>query len=99
MGLKILKVKSNTGAVELGSALAHAVYQNRQAMMRAVGPLAVSQAVKAIAIAQQHADERGLLLSTVVSFVDVDMPDGARVSGLSLVVTATTAVLPAPTLV
>lgn len=98
MGVKVLKVGSGTGAVELGSALAHAVYQNQQAVLRAVGPLAVSQAVKAIAIAQQHADERSLVLSTTVSFVDVEMPDG-RVSGLALTVTATAGDRAAPTLV
>lgn len=88
MGVKLLKVGSGTGAVELGSALAHAIYQDRKAVMRAVGPLAVSQAVKAIAIAGQHAAERDLKLSAEVAFVDVDMPDG-RVSGLELTVSAT----------
>lgn len=88
MGVKVLKVGSGTGAVELGSALAHAVYQDKRATMRAVGPLAVSQAVKAIAIAQHHATDRGLLLSATVEFVDVIMPEG-KVSGLELTVTAT----------
>lgn len=88
MGVKVLRVGSGTGAVELGAALAHAVYAERKATMRAVGPLAVSQAVKAIAIAQHHAVDRGLLLSATVEFVDVIMPEG-KVSGLELTVTAT----------
>lgn len=88
MGVKVLKVGSGTGAVELGSALAHALYQDRKAVMRAVGPLAVSQAAKAVAIAAQHAAERDLRLSTEIEFVDVEMPDG-RVSGLALTVSAT----------
>ena len=88
MGVKVLKVGSATGAVELGSALAHALYQDRRAVLRAVGPLAVSQAVKSIAIAQQHADERDLTLAATVAFVDVTMPDG-KVSGLELTVSAT----------
>lgn len=98
MGVKILKVGSATGAVELGSALAHAVYQDKRATLRAVGPLAVSQAVKAIAIAQRHTSERGLALSATVEFVDIMMPEG-KVSGLDLTVTATTADHEARTLV
>lgn len=98
MGARILKVGSGTGAVELGSALAHAVYRDRQAVMRAVGPLAVSQAVKALAIAQQHAEERGLTLSATAAFVDIEMED-RRVSGVTLTVTATARDRAAPTLV
>lgn len=88
MGVKVLKVGSGTGAVELGSALAHALYQDRKAVLRAVGPLAVSQAAKAVAIAAQHAAERELALSTAIEFVDVNMPDG-KVSGIAMTVTAT----------
>lgn len=98
MGMKVLKVGSGTGAVELGSALVHAVYRDKRATMRAIGPLAVSQAVKAIAIAQHHATERGLHLSATVEFVDVMMPEGRR-SALELTVTATADDLAPSTLV
>lgn len=98
MGVKVLRVGSATGAVELGSALAHAIYTDRRAVMRAVGPLAVSQAVKAIAIAQQHANERDLFLSATVEFVDIRMPEG-MVSGVALTVTATAGDHETPTLV
>lgn len=88
MGMKLLKVSSGTGAVELASALAHSLYANRAAKMRAVGPMAVSQAAKAVAIAQGYASPRNLLLSTAIAFVDVTMPEG-KVSGLEFTVTAT----------
>jgi stage V sporulation protein SpoVS len=97
MGVKVLKVGSGTGAVELGSALAHALYQDRKAVLRAVGPLAVSQAAKAVAIAGQHAAERELKLSTEIEFVDVTMPDG-KVSGIAMTVSATGRPHTAPTL-
>jgi len=97
MGMKLLKVSSGTGAVELASALAHSLYANRAAKLRAVGPMAVSQAAKSVAIAQGYANTRDLQLTTVIAFVDVTMPEG-KVSGLEFTVTATESQVPAATL-
>lgn len=85
---KILRVGSATPAVELGSALAHAIYDGKEPVMRAIGPSAVNQAVKAFAIAQGYAGPRGLTLTMKARFADAHVVEG-RVSAIELVVSAT----------
>ncbi len=46
--------------------------------MQAIGPHAVNQAVKAIAIARSYIEAEGLDLSTVPSFVKLELHDEER---------------------
>jgi len=57
---KFLRVSAGSNAQSVGSAIAHALYENPQVKIRAVGASAVNQAVKAIAIARGYVAPRGL---------------------------------------
>lgn len=94
MANKVLRVRSATPAVELGSALAHALYEGREPVMRCIGPSAVNQAVKAFAIAQDYASPRGLTLSMTARFADATVMEG-KVSAIELVVSAIRSVVTA----
>lgn len=48
----IFRVRSSTPSTDLGSAIAHAVMDNREVVLRAVGAGAINQAIKALPIAK-----------------------------------------------
>lgn len=77
-----LFVSSNSPVGKLGSAIAHAVYEKRDVQLRAIGAGAVSQAVKAIAVARGYVAPRGVDLLVRIGFEDVRMPD-KLVTGLT----------------
>lgn len=68
-------VSSSTPVSKLGSAIAHAVYAKKTVTLRAIGAGAVSQAQKAVAVANGYAAPVGIRMATVPAFADVDMPD------------------------
>lgn len=70
-----LFVSSNSPVGKLGSAIAHSVYEKRDIQLRAIGAGAISQAVKAIAVARGYVAPRGADLLVRVGFADVQMPD------------------------
>lgn len=72
----VLRVKSNSSASSLASAISHAVYDGKKVTLRAIGAGAVNQAVKAIAIAQSFVGPRGLVLYCRPGFTTVKMPEG-----------------------
>lgn len=72
----ILRVKSTSSPASLASAISHAVYDSKDVTLRAIGPAAVSQGVKAIAIARGYVAPRGFDLSCVPGFTTVEMEDG-----------------------
>jgi stage V sporulation protein S len=72
----VLRVKSTSNAASLASAVAHAVYEERDVTLRAIGPAAVNVAVKAIAIARGFVAPTGVDLSCVPGFVTVEREDG-----------------------
>ena len=78
----ILRVSSTSNSSKLASAIAHAVYEAQHVALRAIGAGAVNQAVKAIAIAQGFAGQRGIVLYMRPGFDTVTMPDGAKVSAI-----------------
>lgn len=72
----ILRVKGTASVPSLASAISHAVYDNKTVTLRAIGASAVSQAVKAAAVARGYVAPRGIDLSLVPGFATVTMPDG-----------------------
>jgi len=72
----ILRVSASSNPQAVASAIAHAIYENRQCKIRAVGAGAVNQAVKAIAIARGYTAPRGLDLSCIPGFASIESHDG-----------------------
>jgi stage V sporulation protein SpoVS len=83
--LKIFKVKSGTPAVELGSAVAHALAKGDTVELRAIGPSAVNQAAKSVPIAQGYVAQRGMTVITTIKFCDATVAEG-QVSALAFTV-------------
>lgn len=84
---RVFRVKSGTPAVELGSAVAHALADGRRVEMRAIGPSAVNQAAKAVPIAQGYLAQRGLTVITMIAFTDAVVAEG-NISALAFTVEA-----------
>ena len=72
---EILRVSGNSPAEKLAAAISHHVYDGKRIALRAIGAGAVNQAMKAVAIARGYVAPRGIDLSVVPGFVDVEMPD------------------------
>lgn len=88
--IRHFRVKSATEAVDLGSALAHALSDGQSVELRAIGASAVNQAVKAIPIAQGYVAPYGMTLLTTIRFVNAEVPDVGTVSALSFIVEGVT---------
>lgn len=84
---KYLRVSGGSNAQSVGSAIAHALYENPTVKLRAVGASAVNQAVKAIAIARGYVAPRGLDLTCKPGFTTVDSRDG-EISAIVFTITA-----------
>jgi stage V sporulation protein S len=72
----ILRVKGTASVPPLASAISHAIYDGKTVTLRAIGASAVSQAVKAAAVARGYVAPRGIDLQLVPGFTTVTMPDG-----------------------
>lgn len=71
-----LRVSAGSSPQSVASAIAHAIYDNRQVKLRAVGAGAVNQAVKSIAIARGYVAPRGMDLSCTPGFATIESRDG-----------------------
>ena len=72
----VMRVAARSSTTDLAAAISHALYDNRKAVLRAVGAGAVNQAVKAIAIASGYVAARGLSLACRPGFSSVKMREG-----------------------
>ena len=72
----VLRVKGTASVPPLASAISHAIYDGKTVTLRAIGASAVSQAVKAAAVARGYVAPRGIDLAIVPGFTTVKMPDG-----------------------
>ena len=79
----LLRVKGTASVPAFASAISHAVYDNKTVTLRAIGASAVSQAVKAVAVARGYVAPRGIDLAIVPGFTDVQMVD-AEVTAITL---------------
>lgn len=82
-----LRVSAGSNPQSVASAIAHAIYDNRQVKLRAVGAGAVNQAVKALAIARGYVAPRGLDLTVKPGFATIASRDG-DISAIVFAVTA-----------
>lgn len=73
----LLRVGAGSNPQMLAAAIAHAIYDNRQVDIRAIGAGAVNQAVKAVAIARGYAAPRGFNLACSPGFATVKATDGS----------------------
>jgi len=76
--MSILKVSAQSNATATAGALASTIRQHGQAELQGIGPKAVNQAVKAIAIARSYLASSGIDLLTVPGFVDVEIEGQPR---------------------
>ncbi len=74
----ILKVAAQSNAIRTAGALANTIRQAERAEIQAIGPKAVNQTVKAIAIARSYLASSGVDLVAVPSFVDVEIDGEPR---------------------
>jgi stage V sporulation protein S len=74
----ILKVSAQSNAIRAAGALANTIRQDGRAEIQAIGPKAVNQTVKAIAIARSYLASSGVDLVAIPSFVDVEIDGEPR---------------------
>lgn len=72
----LLRVSAGSSATAVASAIAHAIYENREVDIRYVGAGAGHQAVKAVAIASGYVAPRGLRLALIPGFVTIKGNEG-----------------------
>ena len=73
-----LRVAARTPTDELASAIAHAIYDGRKPVLRAIGAGAVNQAVKGIIVASSYAAQRGDVLACRPGFLTIPMDGEER---------------------
>jgi stage V sporulation protein S len=71
--MAVLKVSSHSSPSAAAGALANTIRDQGWAEIQVIGPKAVNQAVKAIAIARSYIASSGIDLITVPSFVEVEI--------------------------
>lgn len=74
----ILRVSAQSNAIRAAGALANTIRQDGRAEIQAIGPKAVNQTVKAIAIARSYLASSGVDLVAIPSFVDVEIDGEPR---------------------
>lgn len=79
----VLKVSGSSNPQSVGSILARAVNAGQSPKLRAIGASAVNQAAKAAAIARGFVAPRGIDLSYVISFDDIQGDNGETISAIS----------------
>lgn len=79
----VLKVSGSSNPQSVGSILARSVNAGHAPKMRAIGASAVNQAAKAAAIARGFVAPRGIDLSFVIGFDDIQGDNGETISAIS----------------
>ena len=78
MDIEILRVSGSSRPNSVAGAIAALLRNENEVEIQAIGPHAVNQAVKAIAIARSYIEADGLRLSTVPSFVKLELHQEER---------------------
>ena len=79
----VLKVSGSSNPQSVASILARAIIAGQAPKMRSIGASAVNQAAKAAAIARGFVAPRGIDLSFVVGFDDIQGENGETISAIS----------------
>lgn len=83
--MNIIKVSGTSRTSAVAGAIAGVFRENERADVRAIGAIAVNQAVKALALAKGYLKEDGYDVIVIPEFVDVDI-DGKIRTAISFVV-------------
>ena len=84
---QVLRVSASSNAQSVASAIAHAIYDNHECRIRAIGAGAVNQAVKAIAIARSYTAPRGMDLICIPAFASIESREG-KISAIVFIIKA-----------
>ncbi|MDZ7703824.1 MAG: stage V sporulation protein S [Trueperaceae bacterium] len=76
--METLRVSGNSRPNSVAGAIAALIRSESEVEVQAIGPQAVNQAVKAIAIARSYVEPDGLDLSTQPSFVKLELQNEER---------------------
>lgn len=79
----VLKVSGSSNPQSVASMLARGVIAGQNTKMRAIGASAVNQAAKAAAIARGFVAPRGIDLSFILGFDDIQGDNGETISAIS----------------
>jgi stage V sporulation protein S len=71
-----IRVRSGTPVAQLASAIANRIYEGHTVVLQMIGAAAISQAVKAIAVATRFTAARQITLSARPSIEDITTADG-----------------------
>jgi stage V sporulation protein S len=80
-----IRVATKSRPTAVAGAIAAAVRESNEARVQAIGPLAVNQAIKAIAVANGYLAPDGLAVVCVPTFVQVAV-DGEKRTAMRLLV-------------
>jgi stage V sporulation protein S len=76
--MDVIKVATKSRPTAVAGAIAAAVREDREANVQAIGPLAVNQAMKAIAVARGYLAQDGLKVVCIPTFIEVPVDGGER---------------------
>lgn len=79
----IIKVSGSSNPASVGSIVARAIVAGQSPKMRAIGASAVNQASKACAIARGFVAPRGIDLTWVIGFDDIQGDSGETISSIT----------------
>ena len=82
--LSILKVSSKSIPRSVAKAIAGVVKEEGRADLQVIGAGALNQAIKAIAIARLMVARQGMDLVCAPSFVDLDVGEGKKKTGIKI---------------
>lgn len=78
-----MRVSASSNPQSLASAISHALYDNRPVLLRAIGAGAVTQAMKAVAIARGFVAPRGFDIAIVPGWANVTGERGDELSAMT----------------
>jgi stage V sporulation protein S len=76
--MAVMKVASTSNPRAVAGAVAHSVRENSTAELQAIGPKAVNQAIKAVAIARGYVAPNGIDLVCIPVFTEVEIEGSPR---------------------
>jgi len=79
----VIKVSGSSNPSSVGSILARAIVAGQAPKMRAIGASAVNQASKACAIARGFVAPRGIDLTLIIGFDDIQGDSGETISSMT----------------
>jgi stage V sporulation protein S len=79
----VIKVSGSSNPASIGSVLARSIVAGQTPKMRAIGASAVNQASKACAIARGFVAPRGIDLTFIIGFDDIQGDSGETISSMT----------------